>query len=191
MVKKYLRGFSNLGYTGVIEDSADKYATAGEVTKLPGAKTCSPTDNKTDFEIPADDGVYDSGTDWTSTTLEIAIAEMSLKDIAALTGADFSEMDEELEEGTFDNAPSRALTYSALRADGGYRLYRYYSCKATNYKVTHTTKGQSTDSQDYTITFKCIPRKFNGKIRGTKDIAKGESLAWLDTIPSLPEITGG
>ena len=41
------------------------------------------------------------------------------------------ELTDELEESTFDVPPEFALTFSALRADGGYRLYRYYVAKCS------------------------------------------------------------
>lgn len=188
-MKKYLKGFANLGYGKVTENTSEKYS-AEKITKIPGAKSCTPTDNRSDYAINADDGVWDSGAEWTDTTNEITIVEADLDTLVVLTGAEITEDEQTAEEGVFDNAPEVALTYSALNASGGYRLFRYYCCKATNYKVTHTTRGESNDAQSYTITFKCTPRKIDGKIRGTKDVDKGESLTFLDSIPSLPEILG-
>ena len=179
--KLYLKGFSNFGYHKIKDDDAEKYSGAGERVKVPSARTCSPTDNRTDFSINADDGVWDSGSDWESTTLEIAVAQMELPTLAELTGATVNE-DNSIDEGPLDNAPSIAPAFAALGADGGYRLYRYYSAKATNIAISHTTKGESTDAQVYTITFKATPRKCDGKIRSTTDVAKGAALTWLDTV---------
>lgn len=187
MSKKYLKGFSKLGYIPVTANTDAAYTATGERVVLAGAQSCSPTDNKTDFSIPADDVVYDSGSEWTSTTLTITVAEMSLSDLGDLGGADFTEADELLEEGAFDAPPENALTFAALRADGGYRLYRYYAAKCTGYKVTHNTKGQSNDAQTYELTFEATPRKIDGKIRGTTDTAQGDALTWLETVPSLPK----
>lgn len=188
-MKKYLKGFANLGYSKLTENTTEKYA-AEKIKKIPGAKSCTPTDNRSEYEIDADDGVWDSGSEWTDTTQEITIVETDLKTLSEITGAEFKTDEELMEEGVFDNAPEIALTYSALNASGGYRLFRYYCCKATNYKVTHTTRGESNDAQSYTITFKCTPRKIDGKIRGTKDVAKDASLEFLNTLPALPEIIG-
>lgn len=187
---KYLKGFANFGVLPITENTTSKYAV-GTVIKLTGAKTCAPTDNKSDYTIYADDGVYDNGAEWKDTTVVVTIYETELSSLAALTGATIDETKSELEECYTDSAPEVAITYSALRRDGGYRLYRYYAAKCTSYKLTHNTRGENNEAQGYELTFKCKARNYDGKIRGTKDIAKGDALTWIDTIPTQPEIVGG
>ena len=178
-MKKYLKGFANLGFFEVLTNTLSAYACGTDRATLIGASSCSPTDNKTDFSIPADDGIYDSGSDWTDTTLVITVLEADLANLAQLIGAEF---DTELKEGTFDEPNEVALTFSALRRDGGYRLYRYFCCKCTGYKVTHNTKGTNNDAQSYELTFKCTPREIDHLIRTTKDINKGETLAYIKSM---------
>ena len=178
-MKKYLKGFANLGFFEVLTNTLSAYACGTDRATLIGASSCSPTDNKTDFSIPADDGIYDSGSDWTDTTLVITVLEADLANLAQLIGAEF---DTELKEGTFDEPNEVALTFSALRRDGGYRLYRYFCCKCTGYKVTHNTKGTNNDAQSYELTFKRTPREIDHLIRTTKDINKGETLAYINSM---------
>lgn len=178
-MKRYLKGFANLGIFEVITNTLAAYACGTDRVELDGAKSCSPTDNKTDFSIHGDDGIYDSGSDWTDTTLVITVHEMDLSTLGQLLGAEF---DTELKEGTFDEANEVALTFSALRRDGGYRLYRYFCCKLTGYKVSHNTKGENNDTQAYELTFKCTPRKKDSLIRTTKDIDKGEALTYITSM---------
>ena len=179
MAKKYLKGFSNLGFLKVLANEAGTYSVDNTYKSIPGGKTCAPTDNKTEFSIPADDGVWDSGSDWTDTTLVITVVEAELKTLAELIGAEF---DTEMDEGTLDEAPEVALTFSALRRDGGYRLYRYFAARCTGYKVSHTTKGENNDAQTYELTFKCTPRKSDNLIRATKDVEPGDTLTWIKSI---------
>lgn len=187
MGKKYLKGFSDFGFFPVTADTEDSYTT-GNRTRVPSARTCSPTNNKQDYTINADDGIWDSGSELTDITNEVTFAELDLPTLAEMTGATANE-DGSIDESTLDIAPLIAINYKALRADGGYRLYRYYACKVTDVKVSHTTKGESTDAQSYTVTFKCIPRKCDKKIKSTIDIAQGEALTWLDSIESYPVAT--
>ena len=191
MAKKLLKGFANLGVIPVTENTEASYKATGEITKLPGAQTCAPVDNRESYSINADDGVYDNGAVWKNSTLTITVVETSLANLSVITGSTIDESKEEMEEGVFDNAPEVALTFSALCADGGYRLYRYYAAKCTGYKVTHTTRGQSNDAQTYELTFEASPRKIDGMVRGTKDVAKGTALTWLDTIPAMPAAESG
>lgn len=178
-MKKYLKGFANLGFFEVLTNTTSAYACGVDRTEVVGAASCAPTDNKTDYSIPADDEIYDSGSEWTDTTLVIGVREMALETLGKLIGAEF---DTELKEGVFDETNEVALTFSALRRDGGYRLYRYFSCKCTGYKVSHTTKGENNNSQDYELTFKCSPRKNDGLIRTTKDVDKGEPLTYITSM---------
>lgn len=178
-MKKYLKGFANLGFFEILTNTLSAYACGTDRIELIGAFSCAPTDNKTDFSIPADDSIYDSGSDWTDTTLVIGVREMDLANIAQLIGAEF---DTELKEGTFNEPNEVALTFSALRRDGGYRLYRYFCCKCTGYKVSHTTKGENNNSQDYELTFKCSPRKSDNLIRTTKDVDKGAALTYITSM---------
>lgn len=185
MGKKYLKGFSNFGFHVIKKDTQDEYSVTGERVRVPSAKSCSPSDNRTDYKINADDGVWDSGSEWTDTSNEVVFVEMDLETLAQMTGATVNE-DGAIDEGTLDVAPELAISYSALRADGGYRLYRYYNATVTKISVTHTTKGENNDAQVYTVAFSCVPRKCDGRVRRTKDIAKGESLDWFNAIDTVP-----
>lgn len=187
MGKKYLKGFADLGFIPVTKNDASGYTATGERKMLPGTRTCAPTDNRSDYSIPGDDGIYDSGSEWADTTLVVTVNEMGLDLLATLGGVDVGSVTDELEEGAFDVPPVVALTFSALRGDGGYRLYRYYAAKCTGYKISHATRGENNEAQTYELTFKCSPRVYDNKIRGTKDIAKGAAKTWLDTIPALPD----
>lgn len=182
-----LKGFAGVGIFPEVNDTETEYSAAGEKINFIGASSGSFTDNREDFEIPGDDGIYDSGSDWTSTDLEIVIHEIDLESLAALAGCDIDKAKKAIEEGTFDIAQTVCIVYRALRRDGGYRCYRYYNCTLTNYSVSHTTKSSSNnDGQPYTLTFKCIPRAVDGKIRGTADTANlAEANTWLASIPSV------
>lgn len=190
--KKYLKGFSDLGYRPVTKNDGTGYVVDDEKYKdVPGAVSCSPTDNKEDFEIFADDGIWDSGSEWKSTDLEITVTEAELETMADIIGAEFDPENLEMEEGTFDNAPEIALSFRALRRDGGYRLYRYFSARCTGYSVSHQTKGQDNNSQNYTFRFRCTERKTDGKIRATKDVSKTDDMSWIRSFAATPaEHTG-
>lgn len=49
------------------------------------------TDNREEFEIPGDDEIYDSGSDWTSTDVDVTIHEIDLAVLAELAGCDIDE----------------------------------------------------------------------------------------------------
>lgn len=192
MAKKIgLKGFSAFGIFPEITDTATAYTAAGTKLEFVGASSCSVSDNREDFEIPGDDGVYDSGSEWSSTDVEVTVHEAELAQIATLAGCTIDEAKAAIEEGVFDIPANVAMVYRALRRDGGYRCYRYYNCKLKSYTVNHSTKGSSNDGQAYTFKFSCLPRAVDGMIRGTADVASAaESLTWLASIPNVTADTG-
>lgn len=192
MSKKGLKGFANLSYFPISADSGTAY-TPGTKAALVGARQCTTEDARTDYKIPGDDGIYDQGSDYESTTLTINLNEMELSDLSALTGANFSSTPGELTESDLDNAPQVALTFSALMLSGGYRMYRYYNAKLTSYKADLRTKGDTgAEVNQYALTFLCVARKTKASsetkfaIRTTKDCEDATGLTWLATIPAVP-----
>lgn len=197
MPKLGLIGFKQLSYFPLIENTATKY-TPGTKALLVGARSCTVEDVKEEFNIPGDDGTYDSGADLQNVKLVIGVNEMSLADLSALTGAQFdSTTVKELNESNLDAAPSVALTFCSLRRDGLYRMFRYYNAKLTSAKVDLRTKGDTgNEVNQYQLTFECVPRvvvnteatpaETKPLIRTTKDTdGSSVTLTWLDTIPAV------
>lgn len=194
MAKKGLKGFANLRYFPITADSGTAY-TPGTAAALIGARQCTVDDTRNEYKIPGDDGIYAQGSDYESTTLTINVNELGLEDIAALTGATYDDTPAELNESDLDSAPQVALTFSALMIDGGYRLYRYYNAKLTNYKADLRAKlDTGNEVNQYQLTFVCSARKTKATgetkfmIRATKDIADATGLSWLETIPAVPGV---
>lgn len=188
MGKKYLRGFADFGIFPIEEDT-DKAYSVGTRVPLIGAVSCAPTDNKTAYTIPADDGIYDSGSVWDTSTVVVNVTEAELEHLAMMTGAEFDKSKSLMEETTVDNAKPIAMNYKALRGDKGYRMFRWYSAKLTSYKITHNTKKEGApEQQNYELTFTCYGRKCDDKIRGTADTDESTTTTWLETIPAVPAV---
>ena len=184
--KKGLKGFSSLVFFPLVSDTATEYKTEEEPIKMIGARSGNFSDNRTDFNIPGDDGTYDSGSEWEYTDVEVVVNEMDLVDLGKFAGATAEETKTAIEEGIFDIPTSGALGYRALRRDGGYRCFRYYHSTLLSYSVNHETKGSNSDGQAYTLRFRCVARIIDGKIRGTEDVTNAkEAEEWLASIPTV------
>lgn len=187
MSKIYLKGFSYLGFLPTVVDGTSSYSASGTRVPIPSAVSCSKQDNKSTENIPADDNpAWDAETTWNSTTLTIVARQVALSVLKVLSGADVGT-DGTIEEGEFDNSPEVALTYRGLRRDGGYRCYRYYRAKLTNMQLDMSTLGENSRA-DVTLTFECLPRSVDGKVRGTNDFAKTETdgmNTWLSQAISV------
>ncbi len=178
MALKALKGFADLHYAPLTADTDAAY-TMDTFVALPGAQSLSPTDQRTDYEILADDTIYAQGSDYKNTELVITVAEMSLEDEAALAGFTFDSTKKVQQQSVTDEAPYVALSFSALRSDGGKRLYKYFAAKLKSCKVQPKTKGQNGDIAAYELTFTAQGRKLDGLVRETKDAESGDSLEWL------------
>jgi len=187
MAQKYLNGFADLGYFKILTDDTSLYATdtVSGRKSMTGARSCNKTDNKQTANIPADDNpAWDTLSDWQATTLTIVMRFVTIEQLAFLSGATMNTSNTGFEEGTYDAAPFVALNFRAAIAAGGFRLFRYYRAKLTSAEVNHQTKGESTDPQDYTLTFECSARAVDNKVRGVEEVADlAAANLWLATIP--------
>lgn len=144
MGKQYIKGFSGLRYWPVSKNDDTGYTT-GEMEAIPGAQSATMDRSTEDYSILADDQIWDSGADFTGETLEITVIELGLPLMAALDGADYDE-----EEGVYSWGPGKvppeiAIGFRALKADGTYRMVKYYSCSVTSITAEYATKGQNTE----------------------------------------------
>lgn len=187
--KKALKGLREINLFPIVTNTAEAYSV-GEILKLIGAQQLSKEDQVEEYIIYADDDVYDSGTEYKYTDLELTLAELDLAAEAQLTGGLY-----ETETGVYsarnvDVAPEYALAYAAL-FKGGYRLFRHYVVKLMKVKVDHSTKGENNEIAPYTLSFRIFPRKIDGNYRDVKDVAFVDGFGWIQIIEALPVSGGG
>lgn len=184
---RVLMGFANCSGFPVSANTASAY-TVGAKFALPGAQSLTQADTYEVVKIPGDDGTVKTVRVYKGTQIVLTVAGVTLDTLSNITGATFDEESHELDESEMDVTPEIALTCSGLLDDGGYRLYRYYSCKLSSYKADLTTRPNNNSGSAYQLTFECAGRLCDPKhkIRTETDIAAGAALTWLDTIPSVP-----
>ena len=74
---KAAKGFSRLSIFPVTKNDANGY-TAGERVAITGAQSFSATPEVTEWKINADDGIFDSGSDWNGLKFTLNLAECPL-----------------------------------------------------------------------------------------------------------------
>ena len=201
MPKVYLMGFNHLTIFPTITDAATGYSsTDTDKFTVEGAYSCSPTENRNEFNIAADDDAnWDSDSALESVDLSIVVRQLSLEHLAKLRGITIpssGNLNGVYRETGDETTPTVGLSFSSLRRDGGYRLFKYFSAKLTGYQITHTTKGangNNPEPQDVTLTFRCVKRKDGVALRDMQDVAANAALTWLDTLndPTTPPAGGG
>lgn len=187
--KKALKGLREINLFPIVTNTADEYSV-GEILKLIGAQQLSKDDQVEEYIIYADDDVYDSGTEYKYTDLELTLAELELAAEAQLTGGLYESESGIYSARNTDEAPEYALAYAAL-FKGGYRLFRHYVVKLMRVKVDHSTKGESNEIAPYILSLRLFARKIDGNHKDIKDVEYADGFTWIQGIESLPVAGGG
>lgn len=185
MANQALKGFRAARLWPITENTSDSYTTGAKID-LPGAQALTKEVSRSEFTIYADDGVYDSGSDFQYEDLTVTLAELTPELEAELSGGDYDEVDDSYTFKNTDVAPEFGFGYAAMKMDGTYRMFKHYVVKLLSIKIDHQTRGDGNDIQAYELTLRGVQRKADGKIRITQDSATS-SYAWLDTIEQYPD----
>lgn len=182
--KKALKGFRAARVWPVTANTTEAYTT-GTMTHLTGAQELTKEVSRGDFTIYADDGVYDSGSDYQYEDLEFKVAELPLDIEALLSGGTYDATAKTYTFKNTDTAPEYAFAYAALMSNGQYRMFKHYAVKLMSVKVDHITKGDKNDIAAYTLTFRNTQRNADGAVRIEKD-SEDYTYTWIDTIDQVP-----
>ena len=185
MSKIALKGYAGARLWPVSSNTSTAYAT-GTMVSLPGAQGLTKTAQRSDYTIYADDGVYDSGSDFQYEDLEHTTVELPLELEAAITGGTYDATEKTYTFKNIDVAPEYAFAYAAKMVSGQYRMFKHYCVKLISVKIDHLTIGDQKDVQAYKLTFRSSQRVTDGAVRVVKDSTDG-TYDWLNTMDNLPE----
>lgn len=178
---KILKGLKRIKIFPITENTATEY-TAGEGLLIPGAQQLTLDPQKTDWQVQADDEVYESGSDWNGTNVSFQVAELSLEMKSHLEGGEWDETNKEYTYKSTAVAPEIGMSFAAQTSDGEYRMVKLFSMRVTNISGEFRTKGESGDSSTpITITAQAMTRKFDSAVKKEKDSVNGD-LSWLDDL---------
>lgn len=185
MAKKALKGFSGLKIFPVTQNDSDGYAVGSAVT-ISGAQSYERSPETSDWKIFADDGIYDAGSDWQGDKVTITLAELPIELKKYFEGGEYNDTTKEYTYKSTSQAPELALVFKALLSDETYRMYKIYSFKASSFKDSFKTKGESSDISAVTIEGTVMNRIKDNTVKVEKDAPTAGDLTWLDTIDVLP-----
>ena len=187
MPRKYLKGFSKLTLFPLVKNTLEEYIVDKRIS-VPSAQKLSKEIDSSEENIYADDEVWDIDKTVNGEKFTITLKELSNELRKYFEGGIYNEETKEYDFSTIDEAPEFACTYRGLLADGTYRMWRQYKCKATKVKMDLETKG-SGNNGSVEIEGMFMPRTCDNKLFSIKDTETGnKDLTWLDTIPSIPSI---
>lgn len=189
MAKAALKGFCAARLWPITTNSEEAYATSTMVP-LPGAQQLTKDTSRSEYTIYADDGVYDSGSDFQYEDLTFTVAELTPELEAKLSGGSYDETEKVYTFKASDLAPEFAFGYAAMKLDGTYRMFKHYVVKLLSVKVDHASKGDTGDIAAYQLTLRATQRKADGKIRDISD-STGTNYDWLNQIEQFPKADAG
>lgn len=188
MAKKLaLRGFSRLKLFPVVVNTTEQYEV-DEVLPLPEVQSMTKDVDSTSENIYADDMLYLNLTSFNGINSSITIAELVLETIAELGFGTFDETTKTLKGNPQGRNKEFAASFRILRADGGYRLYRWFVYTITAITESAvTTKGEGGGINPYVVDGTFTGRKVDDLPYEVKDVDVFDDTAalWLDTIPSV------
>ncbi len=189
MAKAALKGFCAARLWPITANTEEAYST-DTMIPLPGAQQLTKDTSRSEYTIYADDGVYDSGSDFQYEDLTFTVAELTPELEAKLSGGAYDESTKVYTFKASDMAPEFAFGYAALKLDGTYRMFKHYAVKLISAKVDHASKGDTGDIAAYQLTLRGTQRKADGKIRDIMDSATA-SYDWLNQVEQFPEVAPG
>lgn len=179
--KKAAKGFKIRGIFPVTKNDATGY-TVGAKIAVSGAQTFTKSPEVSEWKIPADDGIYDSGSDWNGEKATLTLAECPLNLKKYFEGGEYDEASGVYTYKSISQAPEIAMTFQVLQSDGTWLMVQLFSMKATSMKADYKTKGESGDISPVTIEFLVQNRVKDNDVKKEKEAAIESDLTWLDTV---------
>lgn len=176
---KAAKGFSRLSVFPVTVNNGTTYTAAVKVS-IPGAISFSASPDVSTWKINADDGIYDSGSDWNGMKFTLTIAECPLSLRQYFEGG-------VLAAGVYtykstSQAPELGLSFRVLQSDNTSLMVKLYSVKASSFKMDYKTKGDSGDVASVVIEGLIQNKVSNQDVKAEKETVTDADLTWLDTM---------
>lgn len=179
--KKAFKGFSGLRIALVTKNSATEYATNTQIP-MTGAQSFTMSPEVSEWKIPGDDGIFDSGADWNGAKFTLTLAHMPLEWKPNFEGGTYNSTTKEYDYGSDSQAPEIAIGFKVLLSGGGWRMVKLWSCKCSSLKEDFKTKGESGDISPVTIEGLIQNRALDNKAKREKEAAVEADLTWLDSF---------
>lgn len=123
-------GLDKLHYAPVTKDDATAYTATTPVYLAPVATAKVSTTRNTNTQY-ADDGVFDSSSAESESSVEIEVTNVPLETAALLTGKTYNATNGMLIEGSGSVPPEYALLFRSKKSNGKYRYVCYLKGKFT------------------------------------------------------------
>lgn len=180
-MSKAAKGFSKLSIFPITQNDASGYET-GDRIPITGAQSFSAAPEVSEWKINADDGIFDSGSDWNGMKFTLNLAECPLTVKQYFEGGEYDELTKVYTYKSDSQAPELGASFKVLQSDGTSLMVRLFSLKASSFKMDYKTKGESGDIAPAVIEGLIQNKKENNDVKREKEGSTDIDLEWLDTL---------
>lgn len=178
---KALKGLKRIKIFPLTTHDASTYTPAAAVA-ITGAQSLSFSPETSEWTIYADDGVYDSGSDWLGMKFTLTLAECPITLKQYFEGGTYDATGGVYTFKSDDQAPELGMSFAALQTDGTYMMTRMFSLRCSSFKNDYKTKGEGNDVNAVTIEGTIMNRKTDNAVLEQKEGANDAALTWLDAL---------
>jgi phi13 family phage major tail protein len=178
---KALKGLKRFKIFPITANTASSY-TVGTAVPIGGMQSLSFSPETQDWKQYADDGLYDSGSDWLGCKFTLQLAECPIDLKQYFEGGEYNETTDEYTYHSDDQAPELAASFAALQSDGTYQGVKLFSLKCTSYKNDYKTKGESGEANPVTIEGTIMNKKSDNAVKTEKELENEAAFSWLDSL---------
>lgn len=188
-------GLDKLYYAPITKDDATGYtaSTPAYLAPVATAKVSTTRNSTTQY---ADDGVFDSSSAESETSVEVEITNIPLSIAALLTGKTYNSTNGMLIEGSGAVAPEYALLFRSKKSNGKYRYVCYLKGKFAMADEEYATLEASPNPKTAKLTFTGLNTVFafttaTGKtetvkvVKADEDVVASAALisSWFTAVP--------
>lgn len=180
---KAAKGFSRLSIFPITKNDADGYTTGSKIA-ITGAQSFTASPEVTEWKINADDGIYDSGSDWNGMKFTLTLAECPLTIRQYFEGGTYDSETKVYTYKSDSQAPEIGMSFKVLQSDGTSLMVKLFSLKCSSFRMDYKTKGESGDIASAVIEGLIQNRKTDNAVKEEKETVTDADLTWLDTLVS-------
>lgn len=178
---KAAKGFSKLRIFPITVNTTSTF-TPGTKVDITGAQSFTAAPEVQEWKINADDGIFDSGSDWNGMKFTLTLAECPLTVKKYFEGGTYDNTSKVYTYKSDSQAPEIGLAFQVLQSDGTKLMVRIFSAKCSSFKMDYKTKGESGDIAAATIEGLIQNRKTDNAVKEEKETVTDADLTWLDTL---------
>jgi len=180
-----IKGFSGCRIALLTSDTVSGVAYEAPVA-VTGAQELDIDPSVKETTIYADDGPYETDSNFENAKVKLTLAECPLDLLPKLEGGTYNSGTGVYTYKSSDIPPYIAIMGRALKSDGTYRRFKFLKVRVTKVKEGYKTQGENDKGSPVEIEGIAISRTYDKSVYHKKDIGDD---TWLDAVEGTLDTT--